>query len=123
VEPPERHRCSDLRFFSYNFIRHAHSKIINRIGTRASIVHSERNGGTMPLYYFNTIHEDQRNDRDDPIDLPDDKTAWSEAVAAFGEMLKEIDGSLKPNIEWRLDVKDGAQKLIYSLRLTPESYL
>lgn len=83
----------------------------------------------MPLYYFSTVHENQSNDRDDPIDLPDDEAAWAQAAAAFGELLKETggglkpDGGLKPNVEWRLDVRDGSQKLIYSLKLMPESYL
>lgn len=77
----------------------------------------------MPLYYFSTIHEDGCNDRDDPIDLPDNKAAWGQATTAFGEMLKEIDGDLKPNTEWRLDVKDEFQVLIFSLKLMPESYV
>jgi hypothetical protein len=77
----------------------------------------------MPLYYFSTIHEDRHDDRDDPIELPDDDAAWGQAAAAFGEMLKEIDGGLKPNTEWRLNVRDESQALIYSLKLMPESYL
>lgn len=77
----------------------------------------------MPLYYFSTKHEDRLNDRDDPIDLSDDNAAWSQAAIAFGEMLKEIDGSLTPNAEWRLDVKNESRVLIYSLKLMPESYL
>lgn len=77
----------------------------------------------MPLYYFSTTRDEQRNDRDDPIDLPDDRAAWGQASIAFGEMLKEIDGDLQPNTEWRLDVKNQSQVLIYSLKLMPESYL
>jgi hypothetical protein len=77
----------------------------------------------MPLYYFSTTQDDRRDDRDDPIDLPDNKAAWGQATAAFGEMLKEIDGSLMPNTEWRMDVRDESKTLIYSLKLMPESYL
>ena len=77
----------------------------------------------MPLYYFSTIHGNRSNDGDDPIDLPDDNAAWGQATTSFGELLKEIDGGMKPNIEWRLDVKDEAKKLIYSLKLMPESFL
>jgi hypothetical protein len=76
----------------------------------------------MPLYYFSTIHEERHDDRDDPIELADDHAAWGQATEAFGELLKEINGSLKPNIEWRLEVKDEFHELIYSLRLMPESY-
>ena len=77
----------------------------------------------MPLYYYSTTREVRRNYRDDPIELLDDHTAWAQAVVAFGEMLKEIDGSLKPNMEWRLDVENESGALIYSLKLIPESYL
>lgn len=77
----------------------------------------------MPLYYLSTVQDDRVNDRDDPIDLPDDKAAWRQAAIAFGEMLKEIDGCLTPNAEWRFNVKNESRVLIYSLKLTPESYL
>jgi hypothetical protein len=93
------------------------------LGTTKSFAHSDRDGGTMPLYYFSTTHQDRHHDRDDPIDLPDDKAAWDQATMSFGEMIKEIDGSLTPNAEWRLDVRDGSNTLIYSLKLMPESYL
>lgn len=77
----------------------------------------------MPLYYFSTTNDDRRDDRDDPIDLPDHNAAWGQAAVAFGEMLKEINGDLKRNTEWRSDVRDESKDLIYSLKLMPESYL
>ena len=76
----------------------------------------------MPLYYFSTIHGERHDDRDDPLDLPDDQAAWSQATTSCGELLKELDGNLKPNREWRLDVRDERRELVFSLKLMPEAY-
>ncbi|MET1047922.1 MAG: hypothetical protein ABWX70_14705 [Hyphomicrobium sp.] len=76
----------------------------------------------MPLYYFSTMNGDRHDDRDDPLDLPNDKAAWSQATMACGEFLKEIDGDLKPNREWRLDVRDEHNDLVFSLKLMPEAF-
>ena len=76
----------------------------------------------MPLYYFRTIPSERQDDCDDPIDLPDDAAAWAQATASCGEQIKEVNGSLKPNIEWRLEVKDESHQVIFSLKLMPEAY-
>jgi len=76
----------------------------------------------MPLYYFSTIPSERQDDCDDPIDLPNDAAAWAQVTASFGEQLKEISGALTPNEEWRVDVKNETQELIFSLKLMPASY-
>jgi hypothetical protein len=76
----------------------------------------------MPLYYFSTTPSERPDDRDDPIDLPNDDAAWAQVTASFAEQLKEISGALPPNEEWRVDVKDEAKELIFSLKLMPASY-
>jgi hypothetical protein len=86
------------------------------------MAHSHRNGGNMPLYYFSTTSSERQDDRDDPIELPNDAAAWAQVTASFGEQLKEISGALTPNEEWRVDVKDEAHELIFSLKLMPKSY-
>jgi hypothetical protein len=40
-----------------------------------------------------------------------------------GEILKEIDGSLEPEREWRMDVTNDAGQALFSLRLIPETYV
>ena len=76
----------------------------------------------MPRYFFSTSHGDRKNDREEALELADDHAAWSETTAACGEILKDIDGNLTPNVEWRMDVNDDNHELIYSLRLIPEAY-
>jgi hypothetical protein len=76
----------------------------------------------MPRYFFSTSHGSKRNDHEQALELADDRAAWSEATAACGEILKDIDGKLTPNVEWRMDVNDENHELVYSLRLIPEAY-
>ena len=47
---------------------------------------------------------------DDPerIELKDLRAAWKEATRATGEILKQIDGSLEPEREWRMHVTNDA---------------
>jgi hypothetical protein len=76
----------------------------------------------MPRYFFSTTHGEQHHDHEEGLDLPDDRAAWSEATTACGELLREVDGKLKPNQEWRMDVNNENHELIFRLRLIPEVY-
>jgi hypothetical protein len=76
----------------------------------------------MPRYFFSTTHGDQRSAHEQAMEFPNDRAAWSEAVQCCGEILRDIDGHLQPNLEWRMDVNDENHELIYSLRLIPEAY-
>ena len=76
----------------------------------------------MPRYFFTITHGDQSSDREQPMDYVDDAAAWSQAVRYCGEILRDVDGHLTPNVEWRMDVNNEDHELIYSLRLIPEAY-
>jgi hypothetical protein len=71
----------------------------------------------LPRFHFH-IHDGV--DRPDPegTEFPDLHAAWSEAVRACGEMLREIDGELDRNTEWRMDVTDEAGQALLTLRFT-----
>jgi hypothetical protein len=77
----------------------------------------------MPRFHFKTRYGTE--DREDPegTELKDLKAAWSEATRATGEILKEIDGSLEPDREWRMDVSNDTGQELFSLRLIPETYV
>jgi hypothetical protein len=51
------------------------------------------------------------------------RQAWQEATRAAGEILKDLDGSLEPHREWRMDVSDDDGNPLFSLRLIPETYV
>jgi hypothetical protein len=76
----------------------------------------------MPVFRFKTRHG-----RDvfegDGIELGTLREAWKQATSAAGEILKDVDGSLDPDREWRMDVMDEAGRALFSLRLIPETYV
>jgi hypothetical protein len=57
----------------------------------------------MPRYFFHISCSDPFED-EEGMDLPDDATAWLEAK----KLVRDIEGSLAPGEEWRLQVADRA---------------
>ncbi|WP_409364740.1 DUF6894 family protein [Bradyrhizobium sp. AUGA SZCCT0105] len=43
--------------------------------------------------------------------LPDKDAAWKEATITAGQLFEDIDGGLKPGVEWRMKVTDEAGNL------------
>lgn len=62
----------------------------------------------VPLFRFSVQEGSQRPEMD-MIELPDMRTAKSEAVILAGNMLKDIDGAFWQDSHWRLEVttEDG----------------
>jgi hypothetical protein len=76
----------------------------------------------MPRYYFITSHNDEPTDLPDAIDLPNVESAWHEATKAAGEILKDIDGNLRPGTEWSIQVQDESRKPVRTLRVIAEAH-
>jgi hypothetical protein len=77
----------------------------------------------MPHFYFKVSHRGKVSPDEEGMELKNLKEAWQEATTAAGEILKEIDGSLDPESEWRMDVTNDAGQPLFSLRLIPETYI
>jgi hypothetical protein len=77
---------------------------------------------TMPLYFISTTIGNESNIREEPLDLPDDSAAWSEATTACGEIMKDLDGRFPLPGEWRLDVRNERAKPLFSLRILAEKH-
>jgi hypothetical protein len=75
----------------------------------------------MTRYFFHVRHGTLDRDTEG-IELPDQRAAWAEAVAACGEALKEMDGALKLPPEWRMEVADESDNTLFSLRISAEFY-
>ena len=58
----------------------------------------------MALYTY-TIASDEAPTN---AELPDDDAAWAEAIRLSGEILRDLDGDLPADTDWRLSVT-GAQ--------------
>lgn len=71
----------------------------------------------MPRYFFNIHYGGSRID-DVGEELPDDQTAWREATIITGELFRELDGGFQPGQQWRLEVMNDANELLYVIWLT-----
>jgi hypothetical protein len=52
-------------------------------------------------------------------ELADLHAAWSEAPRYTGEVVRDIDGGLQPDFEWRLDVTDREGLPFYRIVVVP----
>ena len=72
----------------------------------------------MPRYYFHISHGDSSKIRNDGIELPDRDAAWAEATSACGEIIRDLNGALKPGDTWRMIVKDEAGAEMFHLEFS-----
>jgi hypothetical protein len=72
----------------------------------------------MPRYYFHISHGDGSKIRNEGIELPDADAAWVEATSACGEILRDLNGSLKPGDVWLMIVKDETGAELFHLEFS-----
>lgn len=70
----------------------------------------------MPRYHFNVYHDKSRLDREG-MELRDQDAAWEEATSAAGEIIKGLDGSLRPGHDWRMEVTDEFANPLWELHV------
>jgi len=75
----------------------------------------------MPLYFFNITHDGKPSAITEGLELADDKAAWEEATTTCGEVLRDLDGSLKPGDSWKMQVADSEGKMIYTLAFNSQA--
>jgi hypothetical protein len=63
----------------------------------------------MPQYTFATTHNGEVIESDEPLDLPDIRSAWHEATKFAGEMLRDLDGGLGPNTTWSVEIREDGK--------------
>ncbi len=75
----------------------------------------------MPRYFF-TIQDGRKSTlKNDGLDLPDSDAAWIEATTACGELLRNLNGKLRPGDHWSMRVKDEAGTDLYVLEFKTSS--
>jgi hypothetical protein len=72
----------------------------------------------MPRYYFHISHGNGPRAPDEGIDLPDENAAWIEATTACGEIIRDLNGHLKPGDTWRMIVRDETGAEVFHLVLS-----
>jgi hypothetical protein len=53
--------------------------------------------------------------------LPDDEAAWRVATRFAGDLVKDVDGALRPGSEWALQVTDGDRKPIFEIQIVTKT--
>ena len=57
------------------------------------------------------------------IDLGDDDAAWKEVIVFAGEMLRDIDGKLPSNTDWKISVTNEGGEPVATLRIQAQRHL
>ena len=76
----------------------------------------------MPRYYFQISDRRQAVIGNDGIELPDREAAWTEATGACGEILRNLDGRLRPGDEWKMRVKDAEGGDVFELEFRTRQF-
>ena len=75
----------------------------------------------MADYTFSFHQAGQLDGEPGTIDLPNDAAAWEEMTTAAGEMLRDLDGNLRPGHEWAVEVRREGGQLLYRVRILAEA--
>jgi hypothetical protein len=75
----------------------------------------------MPQYFFTVLDGRKSELKNEGLDLPDNDAAWVEATTACGELLRNLNGRLKPGDHWSMLVKDDAGAELYVLEFRTKS--
>lgn len=70
----------------------------------------------MPRYYFHVYHERTNIDQVG-TELPDKNVAWENATKTAGEILRELDGHLKPGREWKMVIEDEFKQELFAIHI------
>lgn len=76
----------------------------------------------MPRYHFSIFVNGKPEAPTASVEFRDLKAARNDAIAACGQMLRDLDGDLPTNSEWRMDVTDAAGATLFSLRFSESGH-
>jgi hypothetical protein len=89
--------------------------------TQAYIPKSEGWTSAMAQYFFTVLDGHKSSLKNEGLDLPDSEAAWVEATTACGELLRNLNGRLRPGDHWSMQVKDEAGTDLYILEFKTRS--
>jgi uncharacterized protein DUF6894 len=73
-------------------------------------------------HYFFDVHYERPLVDEIGEELADDDAAWHEATVIAGELFSEIDGRFRPEMEWRLEVRNQQRAPLYVIRIHAETF-
>jgi hypothetical protein len=76
----------------------------------------------MPRYYFHVAYGDTARIVNEGLELENKEDAWIEATTACGELIRDLEGELKPGEAWSMTVKDDSGTPVYELKFLTRSF-
>ncbi len=77
----------------------------------------------MPRFFFHVHHGSHQSYIDHiGVALPDSASVWRMASTCAGESIRDLDGNLKPDVEWCLDVRDEDGRPVCRISLPARAY-
>jgi hypothetical protein len=73
----------------------------------------------MPRYFFDIHHDTLQPDLEGE-ELADKHAAWKEATVMAGEILRDIDGKLKPGHDWKMEITDEFRNPLFVLHISAQ---
>jgi Domain of unknown function (DUF6894) len=75
----------------------------------------------MARYYFNTFDGDTPSHEDEVgEDLPTREAAWETATRFAAECLRDLDGKLRSDRDWRLEVTRADRSRVFQITIHAE---
>ena len=71
-------------------------------------------------FYFDVLYNGRTEGDAATVELANDGDAWVEATSACGQMIKDLDGALKANTDWRMEVFDEQRQPLFRLSVRAE---
>jgi hypothetical protein len=71
-------------------------------------------------YFFHIVLNGSPSGQSDGLLFPDKAAAWREASMSCGEIIREMDGKIKPGCNWQMEVSDHTGQAIYRFTFTAE---
>jgi hypothetical protein len=76
----------------------------------------------MPRYFFTVLDGHRSELKNEGLELADHRAAWAEATVACGELLRDLDGRLKPGDRWSMQVQDASGADLYLLEFRTQQF-
>lgn len=76
----------------------------------------------MPRYFFHVRCDGAEPSVDaEGIELADEGAAWDEAISTCGQMIHDVDGAMRADTIWQMEVTDEAGNSLFRLFFRAES--
>ncbi|MEH2537091.1 MULTISPECIES: DUF6894 family protein [unclassified Bradyrhizobium] len=74
----------------------------------------------MPHFFFAIESNGRTDEPTEAIELADLDAAWQQATKTAGEIVRDLDGGLEPDMEWSIQVQDEQRKPLRTIKVVSQ---